>query len=314
MEDIHYNKDAKDLDGEINFFELIQLLLKEKWKIISLTSFVSICGMIYIFFLPNIYESKALLVPVNSSINIGGSLRSYSGLASMAGISLTSGDDDSNSAQAMEKINSLSFFENNILPNIFLPDLMAIKHWDSETNTISYDESIYNKNNDIWVRKYSFPKKKIPSAQESFKKFKNSYMSFSKSRDSGYITLSIKHQSPFLAKEWTELIVDEINNFYRQKDKLQAQKAISYLNQQISITNLTETKQAIAELIQEETQKLTLIEANEAYVFDYIDPPVAMEIPSEPNRFLIFILFVLLGGILSISIVLINYIYREKAS
>ena len=138
-------------------------------------------------------------------------------------------------------------------------------------------------------------------------------MRVSKSSDTGYITLSIKHQSPFIAKEWTELIVDEVNNFYRQKDKLESQKAISYLNQQISMTNLSETKQAIAELIQEETQKLSLVEDNDYYVFDYIDPPAVMELHSEPKRTLIFILFLFLGGFLGIGFVLIKYMFKEKA-
>ena len=304
MQETHTNKYDKNLDNEISLLEFFQLLLQEKWKIISLTAFVTICGIIYSLLLPNIYESKALLVPANSSSGISGALGSYSGLAGLAGINLSSGGDNNNSIQAMEKINSLSFFENIILTNIFLPDLMAVKSWDFETNTITYDESIYDKNTDIWVREYSYPMKKIPSAQESFKKFKDDHMSLNESNNTGYITLSIKHQSPFVAKEWTELIVDEVNNFYRQKDKLESQKAVNYLNQQISMTNLSETKQAIAKLIQEETQKLTLIEANQAYVFDYIDPPAVMEQKSKPNRTLICILFALFGGILSIVLVL----------
>lgn len=304
MQETYNNKYDKNLDNEISLLEFFQLLLQEKWKIISLTAFVTICGIIYSLLLPNIYESKALLVHANSSSGISGALGSYSGLAGLAGINLSSGGDNNTSIQAMEKINSLSFFENIILTNIFLPDLMAVKSWDFETNTITYDESIYDKNTDIWVREYSYPMKKIPSAQESFKKFKDDHMSLNESKDTGYITLSIKHQSPFVAKEWTELIVDEVNNFYRQKDKLESQKAVNYLNQQISMTNLSETKQAIAKLIQEEIQKLTLIEANQAYVFDYIDPPAVMEQKSKPNRTLICILFALFGGILSIVLVL----------
>jgi len=304
MQETYNNKYDKNLDNEISLLEFFQLLLQEKWKIISLTAFVTFCGIIYSLLLPNIYESKALLVHANSSSGISGALGSYSGLAGLAGINLSSGGDNNNSIQAMEKINSLSFFENIILTNIFLPDLMAVKSWDFETNTITYDESIYDKNTDIWVREYSYPMKKIPSAQESFKKFKDDHMSLNESKDTGYITLSIKHQSPFVAKEWTELIVDEVNNFYRQKDKLESQKAVNYLNQQISMTNLSETKQAIAKLIQEEIQKLTLIEANQAYVFDYIDPPAVMEQKSKPNRTLICILFALFGGILSIVLVL----------
>ena len=145
--------------------------------------------------------------------------------------------------------------------------------------------------------------------------FTTEHLNLSEDKKSGFITLSIKHQSPFIAKQWVELIVNEVNAFYRQKDKSESEKAVSYLNQQISITRLSEIKQVIAQLLQEETKKLTLIEANQYYVFDYIDPPAVMEQKSEPKRSLICILSALLGGILSILLVLIrHYAFSEKTS
>ena len=107
------------------------------------------------------------------------------------------------------------------------------------------------------------------------------------------------------------MIINEVNTFYRQKDKLESEKAVRYLNQQIVMTGLSEIKQVIAELLQEETQKLTLIEANESYVFDYIDPPALMEQHFQPNRALLCILFSLFGGILSIVLVLFKH-FRSK--
>ena len=76
--------------------------------------------------------------------------------------------------------------------------------------------------------------------------FKSKHLSLSEDKLSGFITLSIKHQSPFVAKQWTELIVNEINSFYRQKDKLESEKAVTYLNQQISSTGLSEIKQVLS--------------------------------------------------------------------
>ena len=302
MQEAHSNKHPNDFDDEIDLRELFYVLLEGKWIIVSLTAFVSIIGVIYSLLLPNIYESKAMLVPVNSSSGISGALGSYSGLAGLAGISLPSGGDEGNSAKAIQKISSLSFFENNILPNIHLPDLMAVKSWNSKTNTLTFDDSIYDTNSNTWIRDYSYPQQQIPSAQESFEVFKTEHLSLSEDKKSGFITLSIKHQSPFIAKQWVELVVNEVNAFYRQKDKLESEKAVSYLNQQISMTGLSEIKQVLAQLLQEETKKLTLIEANQYYVFDYIDPPAVMEKKSEPKRALICILSALLGGMLSIVI------------
>ena len=314
MQEAHSNKHPNDFDDEIDLRELFYVLLDGKWIIVSLTAFVSIIGVIYSLSLPNIYQSKTMLVPVNSSSGISGALGSYSGLAGLAGISLPSGGDEGNSAKAIQKISSLSFFENNILPNIHLPDLMAVKSWNSKTNIVAFDESIYDTSNNTWIRDYSYPQQQIPSSQESYAVFKG-HLSLSEDKKSGFITLSIKHQSPFVAKQWVELIVNEVNAFYRQKDKLESEKAVSYLNQQISMTGLSEIKQVLAQLLQEETKKLTLIEANQYYVFDYIDPPAVMEKKSEPKRSLICILSALLGGMLSVLFVLIrHYAIKQKVA
>lgn len=313
MQEEHSKKYSEDFDDEIDLKELFNVLLNGKRIIISITAFVSIIAVIVSLLLPNIYESKALLVPVNPSSDISGAFGGYSALAGLAGVNIPSGVDEGNSQKAIEKISSLSFFENNILINIHLPDLMAVKSWNYDTNELVYNENTYDIKTSAWVRDFSYPQQQIPSAQESYEIFKEEHLGLSEDKNSGFITLSIKHKSPFVAKQWAELIVDEVNNFYRLKDKLESEKAVNYLNEQISLTSLSEIKEALAQLLQEQTKKLALIEANKFYVFDYIDPPAVMEEKSEPSRALICILSAIFGGMLSILLVLIrHYVFTEK--
>jgi len=311
MQKTDNNEHLSDFDDEIDLRELFYVLLEGKWIIVSLTAFISIIAVIYSLLLPNIYESRAMLAPVNPSSGINRAIGSYSGLAGIAGISIPAVGDEGNTAKAIEKIRSLSFFKNNIMPNIHLPDLMAVKSWNAKTNTFTYDDSIFDMNSNTWVRDYSYPQQQIPSPQESYKVFLQK-ISLSQDKKSGFVTLSVKHQSPFIAKQWVELIVNDVNTFYRNKDKLESEKAASYLNQQISMTALSEIKQILAQLLQEETKKLTLIEANQFYVFDYIDPPVVMEKKSEPKRSLICILGALLGAMLSTILVIIRHYFFNK--
>jgi LPS O-antigen subunit length determinant protein (WzzB/FepE family) len=313
MNETQNNKYLNDSEDEIDLLAFFNALLERRWTIVSLTAFMSTFGVIYSLLLPNLYESKAMLAPVNSTSVTSAGLGGYKSLAGLAGIGLSSADNMDNTEKALQKIRSLSFFENNILTNIFLPELMAVKSWNSETNMLNFDSSIFDTNNNTWVRDYSFPMQQIPSPQESYEVFTTEHLNLIEDKESGFITLSIKHSSPFVAKKWAELVVNEVNSYYRKKDKLESEKAVNYLNQQILMTNLSEIKEVLAQLLQEETKKLTLIEANEYYVFEYIDPPAVMEKKSEPNRALIIILSVLLGGLLSTLFVIIrHYVFGNK--
>ena len=294
----------------VDLKEVFSILIKGKKTIIWITSLASIIVVIYSLMLPNIYESKALLFGVDPS-NSSNPLEQYSGIASLAGIDID-GKKDGNQEQALEKILSLSFFENNILPFIFLPELMAFKSWVPKENLQVFDKGIYDEVSNKWVRDYSFPRGQIPSAQESHEVFVK-HVSLNKDKKTGFIKLKVKHQSPYIAKKWADLIIDQINSYYREKDKLEAKLAVDYLNTQLLNTRITEVKEVIAQLLQQEEQKLALVEAKEAYVFEYIDPPALMEIKSHPKRAFICIIGALLGGMLGCLIVLIRH-FRSKES
>lgn len=301
----------QNIDEDIDFIDLFKIISKGKWIIISITSLACVVVVIYSLLLPNIYQSKALLVPNESSSS---GLNDYGGLASIAGLSIAPKQGaESNSFKAIEKLNTLSFFRSNILPNIFLPNLMAVEKWDPKKNIIIYDEEIYIASQNKWVREFTYPQKQIPSAQESFSVFKE-HIIISQDKLTGFVTIVAKHQSPFVAKYWVELIVQEVNSFYREKDKEEAEKATNYLNMQMIETNFSEIKQVTAELLEQEIQTLTLIEANDYYVYEYIDPPAVMEDKSEPRRSIICIIGAFIGLIVSILIVTLRHLYTNKSN
>ena len=302
-------------EKEIDLKELFTVLWGGKWLIVSVTSIFSIIAIIYSLSLPNVYQSRAILSPVGDSG--GGGLnqvmKNYGGLASLAGVNLSSADASSNSVKALEKLNTLSFFENNIMPNIFLPDLMAFDSWDASNNKIIYNTDIYDFDSQTWTRDYEYPRTQTPSAQESFDIFAGHFQA-SKDIDTGFVTISVKHESPFVAQAWTELIIDQLNYFFRAKDKLEAQAAMDYLNIQMTQTSFAEIKMVIAQLLQQKMQQLALVEASDFYVFDYIDPPAVMETKSEPVRSVICIIGAFLGGILGCLIVIIRFFTTDKQS
>tara|TARA_B100000927_G_scaffold274120_1_gene253083 strand:- start:27 stop:947 length:921 start_codon:yes stop_codon:yes gene_type:complete len=298
MKDNNYSDVIEENNSkeEIDLVGLLKLIWESKKIIIATTTIFSIVAVIYSLSLQNIYESKALLSPVDEDIGSSQSAGNISGLANLAGINISNASN-SNSLKALKKAQTISFFKDNILPNIFLPDLMAVKSWDSETNTISYDPDKFD------IESQSFIKE--PSVQKSFKEFKDIFQ-LSQDYSTGFVTVSIKHQSPYISRQWTNLVVNQINEFFRINDKREAQAAMDFLNAQMAQTSYNEIKLVIAQLLKNRMQQLTLIEANDFYIFSYLDPPMVMEEKIEPDRRSIAILGAIFGVLLGILYVIIR--------
>lgn len=290
----------EELGDEIDLKALFKRILNGKRLIIASTVLFSIIAVIYSLTLSNIYQSTALLSPVGEQSSSSQSLNNIGGLASLAGISISSASG-LNSTKAITKITTLSFFEENILPNIFLPDLMAVRTWDEENNSVIYDSS-YNVQTGKW--------NEIPHPQKSFKAFKDR-LQVSQDYDTKFLTISFKHESPHIAKEWTELVVNQINDSFRARDKLEAESAMNFLYTQMALTSYTEIKEVVAQVLKQKMQQLALIEANEFYVFSYLDQPAVAKEKIEPSRSSISILGALFGFMLGVLIVLVRGYFKE---
>ena len=65
-------------------------------------------------------------------------------------------------------------------------------------------------------------------------------------------------------------------------------------------------------MLQEQMQLQMRVEANEDYIFSYIDSPIAPEKKIKPSRFLICIMGFLLGFITSILYVFMRHVLDDK--
>jgi len=301
------NAKTDDFSDEINLRELLEIFWKKKLFIAIVTTIFAISSVVYSLSLPNIYTSKALLAPLKAENALSSKLGSLSSIASLPGINLN--DESSGQVdEAIARIESFEFFSSDFLPNIKLEDLMAAKEWDPVNKILIYKES-FNKNTNKWTRNVSFPKKIVPSDQEAFKKYKD-ILSILKT-DENFIILSISHQSPVLAKNWIDLIILNINETMREKDVEKANKAIIYLNKSASSVKIKSLQDAISNLLESQMQILMLAASSDVYIFDILDSPVIPEEKSSPRRSIICILATIIGGFLSLVLVLISH-YTKK--
>ena len=298
-------------DDEIDLRELFHVLWDKIFYIGAITSIFSLISIIYALILPNIYQSKAVMMPMEANQGMGGMLGQYSGMASLAGISLPS-ESGSKAQEAIARIQSFEFFSNSFLPHIKLENLMAVKKWNQASNTLTYDASAFNSESGQWVRKVKPPTSTTPSSQKAYKQYQ-AIMSVSEDKKTSFVTLSVEHQSPVIAQQWVEIMMDQIDQVMRDQDRQTALQSIAYLNSLAPTVNYEEISKALASLQQEQMKRLMMVEANENYIFKVLDSPIVPEMKVKPKRSLIVILGTMLGMMLSALGVLVWHYTRTSS-
>tara|TARA_X000000950_G_scaffold288894_1_gene408160 strand:+ start:11155 stop:12063 length:909 start_codon:yes stop_codon:yes gene_type:complete len=296
-------------DDRLNLFELFEILWSGKYIILTITFAFGLLTLIYSLILPNIYTSKTLLAPQDSSENISSTLGQFSSIAAIGGINLPA-ENATMSQEAIKRIKSFSFFSEHFLPNIKLENIMAVKSWDAKNDVIIYNDNDFNTEKNIWIRKVKFPKQVIPSNQEAYEVYKE-ILKISEDKDTSFVNLSVDHVSPKIAKEWVEIIIKKINSSMQDMDKKNAESSIDFLNEYSKSTNLQPVQDAISNLLEIEMQTLMLTSANDFYVYKVIDYPIVSEEKANPNRIFISITGTLFGLLISLVLVLFRH-YGQK--
>jgi uncharacterized protein involved in exopolysaccharide biosynthesis len=316
MSDNIYNqtselRDKSVSDDEIDLRELFSALWAGKVTIILTTVAASIIAVAIALSMPNIYRAEALLSPVSSDGGgMNGLASKFGGLASLAGVSLGGGGWDK-TTMGIEVLKSRTFFADFVGKYPVMVDLMASTGWDSNNNEVLIDTEIYDVDSQVWIREAKAPRKSEPSVQEAHKEF-TQLLSVSQDKESSFITITIEHYSPHVAKQWVDWLVQDINNTIRNQEVQQAQRSIDYLLNQIEQTKLAELQMGFFELIQSQTETIMLANASPEYLFKTLDPAVVPELKAKPSRALICVLGAILGGMLGVLIVLVMHVVRFR--
>ena len=302
MNDMNENQDH--LHDEIDLKELFKTLWSSKLTILLTTLISLMISLGAALYLPNVYKSEALLSVNNEGNDSLSSLRGLSGLAGIAGVSLPDAETDK-SNKGIEVLKSRKLFKEFVNTNNVLVPLMAANGWDEKSNSLKIDSNLYDIGQAKWVRNAKPPRGVIPSLQEAHEEFLK-LLSISKNRETGLITIGIKHFSLNIAKIWIEELIYLVNKTIKDEDVAKAERSITYLKEQINNTQLDELQAQFFELIQAQTETVMLAKATPEYLFSIIDPPVAPELKSEPNRLIIVFIGSFIGFILAIFFVLMR--------
>lgn len=300
------------MNTENNAVEL-NSVVREFWKskvlLLSFTIFCSICGFLYANSQPDIYTSSTTLAPSSSENDsaLNSITSQFGGLASLAGVNL--GQSTSNNIDlAIEILKSRRFINDFVEKHKIQVELVAAIDWNRSNNKLKMDDSLYSVSSQKWIRVSNSLKTSDPTPIEIHTAF-SKILNIKRSQETGFIDISISHYSPFIAQEWLKLLIEEINSYMKLKDQTEANRSVSYLENQLDVTKLTDFRVMLYKMLDEQTKVLMFSNIKDEYIFETIDPPSLPEAKSNPNRVFITILFVFFGLLTSIVYSIVRAFY-----
>ena len=302
---------AVEYDDEIDLRELFGVLWAGRTIIAGVTSMFAIVAVIYALTIPNEYKATAVIAPAQSGVSgLGDMASQLGGLASLAGINI-GGGEGGEAQEAMEIMQSWGFIEKFIEKNDLAVEVFAADGWDRSNNELTIDSDVYDVGKNEWMRNPPSGKTPAPSSWELYEEF-SERLSVSSDKKSGLVSVSVEYYSPLAAKQWVDLFVVTINEHMRDRKLAQVNNNIQYLEAQIEKTAIADMREVFYQIIEEQIKNKMLAEASPEYAFTTVSRAMLPEEQSKPKRALICILGTLLGGMLSILVVLIRH-YSSKS-
>jgi uncharacterized protein involved in exopolysaccharide biosynthesis len=242
------------------------------------------------FLMPKRFQAATVVSPVSRDTSplgaVGGLASQLSGIASIAGISLSPKTDDR--TEAIATLESSSLVRRFIEQNKLLPVLYA---------------SQWNADKGVW--------KVAPEEQPTLSKatdyFRKQIRSVTENRRNGLVTVEVTWTDSSVAADWANGLVDLANNYLRTKAIMESEKNIEYLRQQAIQTTVVDLQKAIYSLMEAEIRNAMVARGRDEYAVSVVDRAVAPERSVTPRVFLWIATGFAAGLVVSLVFVLSRY-------
>jgi len=300
-----YNTQCIEED-EIDLRELWQTILKGKKLIFGVTTVIVLLAFVFVLKQPNIYTSKAVLIPTESE---GSSLGGLGGLAAMAGVSIGGGGSMSPDVAFNSLLGNYEFMRNFVIKNkiaqhyadpqldqkyIFafgFRGIYDLLHTTKENKEITEDE-IYNIVNLVKQNLSISSDKKTSLISVSYSDADREYPPF-------VINAFLRDASDYLVKNNLDIIESKMEYFEKEM-----QKVDSY-----------ELKKSLSDMISKIVQEKVMTQSKLYYKSDLLAKPYVAYVKdkTKPKRGLILVVSFVTGLILSVFLVFfLEFLRKEK--
>lgn len=284
---------------EISFYQIFLILYARKIVVISFSLIAFMISLVYSLNVTKIYTSSAVLVEADTQFSQSNNQSMSGGIASLVGLS--GGSSLSKNKESILIIQSRKFFQEFYEDDLFVANLLEANKYIN--GNIIYKSS-FDKVNNKWLSDK-------PSFEKAYKQFRANVRISEDMLDKS-VSISVRHMSPTIAKDWNESFINAINHYQKEYSRIRAQKNLDYyvevLNSNVNIS----IKNYLNALINKELRTLAMSNANDEYAFRVIDPPHLPERASDPSRTIIVLLGTFLGFIFSCLLALIINFYKLR--
>jgi LPS O-antigen subunit length determinant protein (WzzB/FepE family) len=118
--------------------------------------------------------------------------------------------------------------------------------------------------------------------------------------------VAIEWKDAALAADWTNALVEQLNQYLAQQAISRSENNLKYLNEELMSTPVEEMRKTLYDLIASEQKSAMLANTQKAFAFKVLDPAVEPDKKAKPKRSLIVILAALVAGFLAILYVFIK--------
>jgi uncharacterized protein involved in exopolysaccharide biosynthesis len=240
---------------------------RRRWLLISVIVVTLACAGVAFLMTP-VYRASVVFVSANAgqtglSGPLSSVLDSLGGLASQAGINLSS-TSDSSIEETLAVLKSRQLTMSFINDNHLMPQLYP-KKWDAA------------------AQRWKVPLEDQPTEARAYKKFDQKIRTVDRDKKSGLVTLQIDWTDRNEAARWANDLVRRVNVEMRARAIAKADDSLGFLQKELGTTTDVDTRDAVSKLIGTQVKQRMLANVTPDYAFRVVDKAVAPD-PDDPIR------------------------------
>jgi len=246
---------------DLKLGDIIADMRRYGWVVVILAAVIAVLGFVWGTYRDKWYEANVVVSVVGQgSGGTGGGLAQlagqYSGLAALAGISISGADRSSETVAVLksELLTSSYIKEQGLLPILFPKG--PTKKQQAENNA---SEAMKAKEPTVWDGNAYFARSIRQVAMDA---------------KTGLVTMTIRWKDPVVAAKWANDLVERTNDYLRGQAIAEAERNIQYLTDQAKGTTVVEASYAINSLMEQEINKAMLARGRLEFALHVIDPAV----------------------------------------